>query len=53
MGTPKIVLDTNCLLQILGAKSKFHFLFNEFLAGSYKVGECCKKICFENFKAFG
>jgi predicted nucleic acid-binding protein len=33
----RIVLDTNCLLQILGARSKYHFLFGEFLAGSYSL----------------
>ena len=27
MDHPKIVLDTNSLLQILGAKSRYHFLF--------------------------
>jgi putative PIN family toxin of toxin-antitoxin system len=32
---PKIILDTNCLLQILGAKSSYHFLFTEFLAERY------------------
>lgn len=32
---PKIILDTNCLLQILGAKSCYHFLFTEFLAERY------------------
>lgn len=31
----RIVLDTNCLLQILGARSKYHFLSGEFLAGSH------------------
>jgi putative PIN family toxin of toxin-antitoxin system len=33
----RIVLDTNCLLQILGAKSKYHYLFTEFLSGSYTL----------------
>ncbi|MBP3845638.1 MAG: putative toxin-antitoxin system toxin component, PIN family [Prevotella sp.] len=33
----RIVLDTNCLLQILGAQSKYHFLFSEFLKGNYKL----------------
>ena len=33
----RIVLDTNCLLQILGAKSNYHFLFAEFFAGSYTL----------------
>lgn len=35
MGHPKIVLDTNCLLQILGARSSYHFLFTMFLAERY------------------
>ena len=34
---PRIVLDTNCLLQILGARSRYHFLFTQFLAGSYTL----------------
>ena len=29
----KIVLDTNCLLQILGAKSKYAFLLDKFIQG--------------------
>jgi len=33
----KIVLDTNCLLQILGARSSCHFLFAEFLSESYTL----------------
>lgn len=33
----KIVLDTNCLLQILGAKSNYHFLFAKFLAERYTL----------------
>lgn len=37
MEGPRIVLDTNCLLQILGARSRYHFLFAEFLAGSYTL----------------
>lgn len=37
MGTLKIVLDTNCLLQILGARSKYHFLFTQFLANKYTL----------------
>lgn len=37
MDKPRIVLDTNCLLQILGARSRHHFLFAEFLAGSYTL----------------
>jgi putative PIN family toxin of toxin-antitoxin system len=35
MNVPRIVLDTNCLLQILGARSRYHFLFSDFLAGKY------------------
>lgn len=31
----KIVLDTNCLLQILGSKSRYAFLFDKFLAEEY------------------
>ena len=31
----KVVLDTNCLLQILGAKSKYAFLFDKFLQEEY------------------
>ena len=31
MTQPHVVIDTNCLLQILGAKSKYHFLFESFL----------------------
>ena len=37
MEHPRIVLDTNCLLQILGARSKYHFLFTEFLAGRFTL----------------
>ena len=33
----RIVLDTNCLIQILGAKSKYHFLFGKFLANEYTL----------------
>ena len=32
---PRVVIDTNCLLQILGAKSKYHFLFESFLQFGY------------------
>ena len=35
MTVPKIVLDTNSLLQILGARSRYHFLFPKFLANEY------------------
>ena len=31
----KVVLDTNCLLQMLGARSKYAFLFDKFLQGKY------------------
>ena len=31
----RIVLDTNCLLQILGARSPYNFLFSEFLSEHY------------------
>lgn len=37
MDTLRIVLDTNCLLQILGARSQYHFLFSDFLAGRYEL----------------
>ena len=37
MEKPRIVLDTNCLLQILGAKSKYHFLFEKFIAGGFNL----------------
>ena len=37
MDHPKIVLDTNCLLQILGARSIYHFLFSDFLAERYTL----------------
>lgn len=35
MTQPRVVIDTNCLLQILGAKSKYHFLFESFLQFGY------------------
>lgn len=35
MTQPRVVIDTNCLLQILGAKSKYHFLFENFLQFGY------------------
>lgn len=35
MMQPRVVIDTNCLLQILGAKSKYHFLFESFLQFGY------------------
>ena len=30
-----VVLDTNCLLQILGSRSKYHFLWEKFLDEEY------------------
>ena len=33
----KIVLDTNSLLQIMGARSKYHFLFGKFLVNEYTL----------------
>ena len=33
----KVVLDTNCLLQILGAKSRYAFLFDRFLHEDYTL----------------
>ena len=30
-----VVLDTNCLLQILGSRSKYHFLWEKFLNEEY------------------
>ena len=33
----KVVLDTNCLLQILGAKSRYAFLFDKFLQEEYTL----------------
>ena len=35
MTQPRVVIDTNCLLQILGAKSKYHFFFVFFLQFGY------------------
>ncbi len=32
-----IVLDTNCLLQILGANSRFHYLWEKFLDEEYTL----------------
>ena len=31
----RVVLDTNCLLQILGAQSQYNFLLDKFLDGQY------------------
>lgn len=33
----RIVLDTNCLLPILGAQSKYNFLFSAFLENRYSL----------------
>ena len=33
----KVVLDTNCLLQMLGAKSRYAFLFDKFLQEEYSL----------------
>lgn len=33
----KIVLDTNCLLQVLGAKSKYAFLLDKFIEEKYML----------------
>lgn len=35
MTPPRVVLDTNVLLQILGARSPYHFLFRAFLDGAF------------------
>lgn len=35
--SPRVVLDTNSLLQILGARSKYHFLFADFLNERYTL----------------
>ena len=32
-----VVLDTNCLLQILGSRSKYHFLWEKFLNEEYAL----------------
>lgn len=32
-----VILDTNSLLQILGARSKYAFLFDKFLSGEYTL----------------
>lgn len=37
MVRPRIVIDTNCLLQILGAKSPYHFLFDLFVSYGYTM----------------
>lgn len=33
----RVVLDTNCLLQILGARGKYAFLFDQFLKEEYTL----------------
>lgn len=43
-----IVLDTNCLLQILPSGSKFHFLWEKILAG--KVGLCVNTEILEEYE---
>lgn len=37
MQQPKIVLDTNCLLPILGTQSRYNFLFTAFLECRYTL----------------
>lgn len=37
MNPLRIVLDTNALLQILGARSPYHFLLESFLRGDYAL----------------
>jgi putative PIN family toxin of toxin-antitoxin system len=37
MDAPRIVLDTNCLLPVLGAQSRYNFLFSAFLANRYTL----------------
>ena len=37
MTPPRVVLDTNVLLQILGARSPYHFLFRAFLDGGFSL----------------
>ena len=37
MTPPRVVLDTNAQLQILGAHSPFHFLFRAFLGGAFSL----------------
>ena len=33
--TRLVVLDTNCLIQILGIRSKYRFLWSEFMSYGY------------------
>ena len=37
MTPPRVVLDTNALLQILGTRSPYHFLFRAFLDGAFNL----------------
>ena len=37
MTPPRVVLDTNVLLQILGARIPYHFLFRAFLDGAFTL----------------
>lgn len=37
MNSLRIVLDTNALLQILGARTPYHFLFRAFLDGAFEL----------------
>lgn len=34
---PRVVIDTNCLLQMLGARSPYHFLFEVFIHYGYTM----------------
>ena len=34
---PRVVIDTNCLLQMLGARIPYHFLFEVFILWLYNV----------------
>ena len=37
MNPPRVVIDTNAVLQILGARSPYHFLFQSFLDGAFDL----------------
>lgn len=37
MVRPRVVIDTNCLLQMLGARSPYHFLFELFIRFGYTM----------------
>lgn len=37
MSPPRVVIDTNAVLQILGARSPYHFLFQSFLDGAFDL----------------